>query len=207
MRKLMVSALAAALLGLTGAPASAEQKQQPKPAQQAKQQAPTGERLLMAPPPGWTPVQVQKTDKVAISRLYPPGQTEKQWTEMITIQIYPGSDQGPRNFIESIIAFSRANCEAAGPGPVTEATINSYPAAIVSVACTKGRQSGQGNMVLVTVIKGREALYAIQRQWRGKPFGNTEKPDMPDSMIKEWNNFPRSIGLCDSRAPQQHPCP
>lgn len=206
MRMLMIPALAAILAGLVAIPADAQQKK-PAPQQQAPQPGPAGERLLMAPPAGWQSVPVQKTDKVAITRLYPPGQNDKQWSEMITVQIYPGAGQSPREFIENIIQFSRANCEGAGPGPVTEATINNYPAAIVSVACTKGKQSGQGNMVLVTVIKGREALYAVQRQWRGKPFAANEKPDMPPEMIKEWNNFPRSVGLCDTRAPQQHPCP
>lgn len=197
MRKVMVPVLAAMLAGVAAPQAMAEQKQQ----------MPAAERLLMAPPAGWQGVPVQKTDKVLISRLYPPGQNEKQWNEMITVQIYPGAGQSPREFIESVIAFSRNNCEAAGPGPVTEATVNNYPAAIVSVACTKGKQSGQGNMVLVTAIKGRDALYAVQRQWRGKAFAANEKPDMPDAMIKEWNNFPRTIGLCDPRAAQQHPCP
>lgn len=206
MRKVMVPVLAAMLAAVVVPPAMAQQKQA-KQQPQAQQQGPAGERLLMAPPAGWQSVPVQKTDKVAITRLYPPGQSEKQWSEMITVQIYPGAGQSPREFIENVIQFSRANCEAAGPGPVTEATINNYPAAIVSVACTKGKQSGMGNMVLVTAIKGREALYAIQRQWRGAPFAANEKPDMPPEMIQAWNNFPRSVGLCDTREPQRHPCP
>lgn len=203
MRKFVVPALVLAAIGLS-APAGAQQQQKPAPAPQ--QAGPAGERLLMMPPAGWQNVPLQKSDKVMITRLYPPGQNDKQWSEMITVQIYPGSGQSPRTFLDSVIAFSRANCEAAGAGPVTEAPVNGYPAAIVSVSCTKGKASGQGNMVLITTIKGREALYVVQRQWRGAPFAANAKPAMPDDMIKAWNLFPRTIGLCDTRDPK-HPCP
>ncbi|HSV28740.1 MAG TPA: hypothetical protein VLL76_04250 [Candidatus Omnitrophota bacterium] len=203
MRKLVVSALVLASVALS-APAGAAD---PKPKAGAKQQHPQAEVLLMLPPKGWQAVPGQKTDQMSVTRLYPPGQSEKQWTEMITVQIQPGSDMPPRAYLDTVVAYSRANCEMVGPGPVTEAPINNYPSASGMVQCTKGKQSGQGNVVMVTAIKGRDGLYVVQRQWRGKPFTPEQKPDISEATLKSWTAFARTIGLCDPRDAKNHPCP
>lgn len=188
--------LFATALTLSAVPAVAQQSSVP----------PAGERLLLDPPNGWTAVQVQRTEKMIIHRLYPPGENQNQWTQTVTIQMYPTSDQMPRAFIEGIIAYSRDNCEAVGPGPVSETANNGYPQAIVTVTCTKGRGSGMGSFALIQAIRGKEGLYVVQRQWRGPAFGRNEAPAFPSNMLKDWGEFTRTVSLCDSRD-QQHPCP
>lgn len=190
-------ALAACLLI---APAALAQQPQPAPHQ------PGGERLVMDPPDGWLPVQVQRGDKVNITRLFPPGQSDKDWSEMITLQIYPGSDRSPRAFVEDAIRHSRENCEAAGPSAVTETPNNGYPMAMVSVACSKGRGSGMGGFVHIQSIRGKEALYVVQRHWRGAPFDRTSGPAFPPDMLRNWGAFVKTVGLCDTRD-SRHPCP
>lgn len=172
----------------------------------AQTQPQGGERLLLNPPQGWSPVQVQRSDKMVVTRLFAPGEHDKQWTQAITLQMYPGSDQMPRAFVESIVSYSRDNCEAAGPGPVSEAMSNGYPTATVTVTCTKGRGSGMGSFALVQAIRGKEALYVVQRQWRGPAFTKNQSPNFPPSMLKEWGDFAKTVSLCDSRD-QRHPCP
>lgn len=171
---------------------------------QAQQQY--GERLLINPPAGWSAVPVQRGEKMVVSRLFPPGEGEKQWSQAITVQMYPGSEQSARAFVEGIIAYSRDNCEAAGPGPVTESQNNSYPAATVTITCTKGRTSGLGSFALIQAIRGRDALYVVQRQWRGPAFGRNQEPAFPPNMLKEWGEFAKTVGLCDTRN-SKHPCP
>lgn len=167
---------------------------------------PAGERLVMNPPDNWVPVSVQRGEKVNITRLFPPGQSDKQWSEMITMQIYTNSEKSPRSFIEDVVRYSRDNCEAAGPSAVTEAPVNGYPMARVAVSCSKGRASGMGGYVLVQAMRGREALYVVQRHWRGPPFDKNNPPSFPPEMLSEWGNFLGSIGLCDTRD-GRHPCP
>lgn len=165
-----------------------------------------GERLLMNAPAGWSAIPLQKGEKMVISRLFPPGESDKQWTQAITVQMYPGSDQSPRSYVESIVAYSRDNCDAAGPGPVSEPLNNGYPSASVTITCTKGRTSGLGSFALIQAIRGRDALYVVQRQWRGPAFGKDQNPAFPPNMLKEWGEFARAVGLCDSRD-SRHPCP
>lgn len=189
--------LAVALMALA-APALAQTQPPPQP--------PTGEHLLLNPPQGWNLVPIQRNEKMVVSRLYPPGENDKKWTQSITLQMYPGSDQTPRTFVEGIVAYSRDNCEAAGPGPVNEAMNNNYPIATVTVTCTKGKASGMGGFALVQAIRGRDALYVVQRQWRGEAFSKNQSPAFPPSMLKEWGDFAKTVGLCDSRD-KRHPCP
>ncbi|MGE5514736.1 MAG: hypothetical protein ACM31D_02835 [Bacteroidota bacterium] len=165
-----------------------------------------GERLLMNAPAGWSAVPIQRGDKMVVTRLFPPGEGEKQWTQAITVQMYPGSDQSARSFVEGIIAYSRDNCEAAGPGPVTETQNNGYPTALVTVTCTKGRTSGLGSFALIQAIRGRDALYVVQRQWRGPAFGKDQNPAFPPNMLKDWGEFAKTVGLCDPRD-NKHGCP
>ncbi|HTH16801.1 MAG TPA: hypothetical protein VL974_09125 [Magnetospirillum sp.] len=164
-----------------------------------------GERLLMSTPQGWSSLPVHRGENMVISRLYPPGENDKQWTQAITVQAYMGSDQSARSFVEGIISYSRDTCQAAGPGPVTESQNNGYPAATVTVTCTRG-PSGMGGFVLVQAIRGRDALYVVQRQWRGPAFGKDQSPAFPPNMLKEWGEFAKTVGLCDNRDPK-HPCP
>lgn len=167
---------------------------------------PAGERLVMNPPDNWLPVPVQRGEKVNITRLFPPGQSDKQWSEMITLQIYANSEKSPRSFIEDVVRYSRDNCEAAGPSPVTEAPTNGYPMARVAVSCSKGRTSGMGGYVLVQAMRGREALYVVQRHWRGAAFDKNNPPSFPPEMLRDWGSFLTSISLCDTRD-SRHPCP
>lgn len=170
------------------------------------QNTPQGERLLMSPPQGWTPMAVQRSEKVIVNRLFPPGETDTQWTQSITLQMYLGSDQMPRAFVEGIVAYGRDNCEAAGPGPVSEAMTNNYPMATVTLSCTKGIKSGMGGFALVQAIRGRDALYVVQRQWRGQAFDKDRHPGFPPTMLKEWGEFAKTVSLCDPRD-SRHACP
>jgi hypothetical protein len=170
------------------------------------QTQPPGERLLLNPPDGWTPVQVQRTDKLLVTKLFQPGENEKTWTQSVTVMVDAVNNQPPRAFVESIIAYSRDNCEAVGPGPVSEAQINGYPMASVTITCTKGRASGLGSFLLAQAIRGRDGMYVVQRQWRGPAFGKNDSPAFPPNMLKDWGEFAKTVGLCDSRNPK-HPCP
>lgn len=172
----------------------------------AAQQGPSGERLLMSPPPGWTPMPTQRGDKVATTRILPPGQTPENYSEMLTVQVYPGKEGDARGYVESVLAYSRANCEQVGPSPVSEASINGYPMASVTVACTKGKSTGAGGFALVQAIRGTDALYVVQRLWRGKPFSPDQPLPVPREMLQDWSAFGRTVGLCDSRD-NRHPCP
>jgi hypothetical protein len=209
----LMTMLAALVLALAPGAASAQfhagQRQQPQPtgAQAPQPPADHTERLVMVPPPGWQPQEVNGSDKALTTRLYPPGQNAEKWSEMLTVQVLADSRADAREYIQQVVEASRTNCEAAGPSPVTEKLLNGYPAAALTVSCTKGRQSGMGGLVLSVAIRGREALYVVQRVWRGQSFDRNEPVPVSQAMLQEWTVFSRGVSLCDMADAARHPCP
>jgi hypothetical protein len=194
----LILALAVAL-ALTR-PATAQQGPPPAAAPSPK------EKILLEMPQGWYPKGTQRSDKGETTMLYPPGQGGETWSEMLVLQVVRDSQAMPHNYVQQIVEASRTNCDAVGPSPVTEKSINGYPAAALTVSCTKGKRTGKGGLVMVVAMRGREALYVVQRLWQGPAFGRNEAVPVPQDMLKTWGAFARTIGLCDQVDPK-HPCP
>lgn len=165
------------------------------------------ERLLLVPPAGWHEGGTSSGAKTLTTHLFPAGQNSEKWDQMLSIQVVtePGAD--PREHIQRIIDAARDGCEAYGPSPVTEAMLNNYPVSTVTVTCTKGRQTGLGGLLAVKTIKGAQAVYVVQRMWRGPAFERNGPAPVSTEMLKEWSEFLRGVGVCDTADPQRHPCP
>jgi hypothetical protein len=201
--------LAAVSCVLAALPAAAQMRQQGRPTQDA--QASKGpeltERLLLLPPPGWQEGGTTRGSNAITTHLFPPGQNAEKWSEMLSVQVMGDSKADAREHIQRIIEASRTNCEASGPSPVTEGTANGYSVSTMTVTCTKGRQSGLGGLVAVKAIRGAQALYVVQRIWRGQPFERNSTAPIPPEMLQEWAAFLRGVAVCDQADPVKHPCP
>jgi hypothetical protein len=210
MRKLcsLAAPLLAVLVTMALPPAAlAQMRQQPQQQQAIKQpRTEHTERLVMTPPTGWKAGAGSGSDTAITSQMFPPGQTSENWTQMLSVQVMADSQADARAYIQRVVEASRTNCEASGPSPVTEKQLNLYPAAALTVSCTRGRQSGMGGLVLAIAIRGREALYVVQRIWRGQPFDRNEVVPVPQEMLQEWAAFSKGVSLCDLSDPR-HPCP
>ena len=206
MRRTLVIAVLA--LCVTSGLAFAQMRQQPRP--QAAQGPVAGqitEKLLLNPPPGWQSAGTSSTKNSATTHLFPPGQTAEKWNEMLTIQVMGDSQADAREHIQRIVEASRTNCEASGLSPVTEGLSNGYPVSTMTVTCTKGRNSGLGGLVAVKAIRGAQALYVVERIWRGPAFERNEAAPVSPEMLQEWSAFLRAVAVCDDADQAHHPCP
>ena len=199
-----------AALALLAVPAAgwSQMRQPPRPQQPqtAPGEVPT-EQLVMTPPAGWT-IQGSTANQNSIAKqLFPPDQTPESWNQMMVIQVLADPAADPRDYVQRVVQASQANCEATGPSPVSEAQSNGYPVAALTVTCTKGRQTGLGGLVAVKAIRGKAALYVIQRIWRGQPFDRNEMAPVPPEILKEWAGFLHNVSACDTADPAHHPCP
>ncbi|BAE52789.1 hypothetical protein [Paramagnetospirillum magneticum] len=200
--------LAALTLAAAALPASAQMRQPGRPAQEPSAgNGELSERLLLLPPAGWQEGGTSRGGNALTTQLFPPGQNSEKWDQMLSIQVMGDSKADARDHIQRIVEASRANCEASGPSPVTEGNSNGYPVSTLTVTCTKGRQSGLGGLVAVKAIRGNQALYVVQRIWRGQPFERNSTAPVPPDMLKEWSQFLRGVAVCDEADPQRHPCP
>ncbi|CUW38404.1 conserved exported protein of unknown function [Magnetospirillum sp. XM-1] len=208
MRKLALLC-ALSLAAATALPATAQIRQPGRPAQtpEPSRGSELTERLLLLPPAGWQEAGTVRGQNALTTHLFPPGQNAEKWNEMLSIQVMGDARADAREHIQRIVEASRTNCEASGPSPVTEGMVNGYPVSTLTVTCTKGRQSGLGGLVAVKAIRGAQALYVVQRIWRGQPFERNSTAPVSSEMLKEWSEFLRGVAVCDEADPQRHPCP
>ncbi|EPY02812.1 hypothetical protein [Magnetospirillum fulvum] len=194
----LVAVFSLAVLGLlAAAPVFAQSSQAPEPT----------ERLVMIPPEGWVGGGASSGRNTVSTHMFPPGQTSENWTEMLTIQVIADPRAEARAFVQRVVDASRAGCDASGPSPATEGMTNDYPVATLTVTCTRGHQSGKGGIVAVKAIRGKQALFVVERLWRGPAFARDDSPPIPKAMLLEWSTFLRSVSLCDQADPARHPCP
>jgi len=208
--KVLPVAIAVALL-VSSAAAWAQIRSQPaRPTPPPTAAPPPGEmteRLLLVPPQGWKTAGSGGSKTTLTTQMFPGNESSDNWTEMLSVQVVADGRADPRDHIQRIVEASRTNCDASGPSPVTEGLTNGYPVATMTVTCTKGRVSGMGGLVAVKAIRGAQALYVIQRVWRGPAFERNEVAPVPEGMLKEWSSFLRAVSVCDIADSTRHPCP
>lgn len=165
-----------------------------------------GEHLLMNPPKNWQVHPTQKMQGVTLTRFFPPGENEKNWTQILTVQVHTVGDQSPRGYIDTIANYTRNSCEATGMASVKEGPSNGYPTAATTISCNKALNSGMGSFILILALRGKQSLYVVQRQWHGPAYPRDQYPNFPAGMLQEWSDFTRMVSLCDSQD-SRHPCP
>lgn len=175
----------------------------------AQGSAPTdqGERLLVNPPPGWTASPLTTKGPVRASQLFPAGQSAKDYVEKIILMrdASPGAP-APKQFVNQLVQAAKNGCDGTQIGNLDENPVNGYVAADIRLACTKGRQTGKSGLMLIAAIRGKDALYTVQRMWLGPPVAPNQAVPVPNQVLAEWSVFTRSITVCDPRS-AEHPCP
>jgi hypothetical protein len=105
----------------------------------------------------------------------------------------------------------KANFEGKQPCDQTELNIvetrqvNGYAASLHRLTCTRNKQNGKGEFTYILGIQGRDALYLVQRAWRGKPYAAGVVP-LSTTELKAWQAFVAKIEVCDPRV-AGHACP
>jgi|GEM_PF-1182976 len=201
--------LAVALL-LASAAAAQEAEETPPPATPEGNSgggAVMTERLLVSPPPGWKKGASTTSRTMVVNHLFPPGQTTETWSEMLTIQVIADPRTNARGVVNRVSEASRTGCDVSAPSPVSEGILNNYPVATMTVTCNRGHQSGKGGLVAVKAIRGQQALFVVERLWRGPAFGPNEAVPIPAETLQEWAAFLRNVTVCDEADPRHHPCP
>jgi hypothetical protein len=143
------------------------------------------ERLVLGPPPGgpWHDVINRSTDRGFVRQQMPEGQTPEAFRDVLTSQAIRGYRGGASEFMS--LAFSKlaetcATSQTVGP---TMADEQGRQVAYGRFYC--GQQKGQtyGAHMFFKVIKGNEALYVVERNFRIPPTGNPSSPSLPENEV------------------------
>jgi hypothetical protein len=167
---------------------------------------PANEQLFILPPKGWVVGYHDAKGNIDVTEVLPPGQTLKNWTEMLTVQIIGGmSKKSAQDVLKDQLEIVKNACEDIGAGQVSLAMENGFDTAMRAVACPKSKQWGDGELSLYKVISGRDRAYVVWRSWRGPSFDKQHLP-VPVETTTEWLSFMRQVLLCDVSDPK-HACP
>ncbi|MDR3435961.1 hypothetical protein [Telmatospirillum sp.] len=171
----------------------------------AAAQQPSGEQLYVLPPKGWDVAYHDSKGNIDVTEVLPPGQTLKNWTEMLTVQMISGQPvKTPQDVLTDQVEVIKNACEDIGAGRLNLAVENGYETALRAIACPKSKQWGDGELSLYKVISGRERAYVVWRSWRGPAFDKEHLP-VPAEKTTEWLTFMQQVMLCDEHDPK-HSC-
>jgi hypothetical protein len=137
----------------------------------------------------------------------PKTQVIENWDRMLTVQIFHNSPVQVAQFMGKMKAAfeTRQPCEQTQLKALGSKKVNGYDTSLHWLICTKNKQNGKGEFTLMLGVQGRDALYLVQRAWRGEPYGVDAVPLSKDE-FQEWLTFINKVQVCDPRAPE-HACP
>ncbi|MCH9051923.1 MAG: hypothetical protein IIA72_12690 [Proteobacteria bacterium] len=173
------------------------------------------ERLIMDVPKGWYLGSNSKNEFMERFEFVPEGQTVQNWTDMISIGIFPLSNVQSPNVFAPTEVFGRAKaaqrfatnwrkgleetCEDTQAEP-EKLTLVAMHWAILDgkLECTKGKVTGKGEVILYRFIFGRDGNTVVMRQRGVPPFDIGQEP-ISSEVLRDWKNRLKQVRHCDPR--------
>jgi hypothetical protein len=156
------------------------------------------ENLLVAMPKGYKVGFSDKNARQQMTEMVPDGQSVKDWTDMITVQIFFGmTNVTPEAYKQRLEKLWAENCKGAQSSPVGQGNERGYPVIVWLQDCPLNQKTGKPEVTLLKAISGRDSFYVVQKAFRFKP---------DKSQVEQWSRYLRSVSVCDSRLPDRA-CP
>jgi hypothetical protein len=122
-------------------------------------------------------------------------ETVKNWTEMVTTQIFLGlKNATPEQFQAFMAKRWLAACKEGQIAPVTGGEENGYAFSIWIQTCPLNRSTGKPEKTWFKAIKGNDSFYVVQKAFRFAPSA---------AQVVLWMKYFRSVVVCDSRLPDR----
>jgi hypothetical protein len=165
-----------------------------------------GEQLFVGIPDGWDEAWRQEDPSQTIVEYLPKGASVTDWTDMITLQEFPGPHVDPQQYLEKVVAAFEAGCEASRHEGPRSSQENGYPVALAYMEC-KGPDPAKAapgvvlkkiEFLAIKVIQGMQSLHVVQRAWHGDD--ETQHP-LQQPTAKDWVAVVRNAEVCDLANP------
>jgi hypothetical protein len=156
---------------------------------------------------GWKVGAQAKRPGFTMVEYIPKDQAIASWDRMLTVQIFHNIPVKLDDFMGRMKANFEAKqpCDQARLEPVESKPVNGYAASLHRLTCTRSKQTGKGEFTFMLGIQGRDALYIVQRAWRGPPYAADAVP-LTSPELQAWQAFMSKVQVCDPRV-AGHPCP
>lgn len=160
------------------------------------------ENLLVPLPKDWVQGSGSRKGDSTLMEYVPAGQTVQNWKQMITVQVLHGQGHvKPQAFLDKMTRIAKDEVVPDGfstlalDGP----TDPEYPTAGVMWLSEKVKSTGKGEITMIRVIQGKDALYLVQKAWRQAAFKNAEQMEVSEREMREGIEFLWQARLVDTR--------
>ena len=155
------------------------------------------ESLLFSPPKDFKVGYQSERDNRLMTEFVPSGETVEDWTQMLTVQIYRGATGDPASFLGGIAKRFIDACPGTTAKGIYKGQVNGYVVSMLLLKCPMNPGTGKPETTAFRVIKGKDALYSVQRAWRSVPS---------DQALDDVMHALGRVVVCDTRD-QEHACP
>ena len=153
------------------------------------------EQLRATTPPGYKKIaNQQRTKDTLTTELIPERQALKNWTEMMTVQIFYGLKASPDQFMAKTEQLASQACRETDVGLLRRGQENGYNFTLFLQDCPRNPATRKLEITLFKAIEGNDSFYVVQFAAKFEP--SKEK-------IAEWMQTMAGIVVCDTRLPDR----
>jgi hypothetical protein len=155
------------------------------------------ESLLVSPPKDFKIGFQSNRNNSSMTEWVPTSETVEDWTQMLTVQVYRGATVEAAAFLQGVGRRYMDACPGTTAKGIFTGQVNGYVVSMLLLKCPNNPSIGKPETTAFRVIKGKDALYSVQRAWRAVP-ADQDLNDVMQALGK--------VTVCDTRTPD-HPCP
>ena len=154
------------------------------------------EVLLVTVPKGYKIGYEKKVDNRIMTEMVPERETVKDWTEMVTVQIFLGMrGVSPDQYRQRIQSMWSQACDGSEFSLVKESDDGGYPSLTWFLKCPHNNATGKPELTWMKAIQGRDSFYLVQKAYKFEPS---------EAQKKEWGAYLDSAWVCDTRRPERN---
>jgi hypothetical protein len=154
------------------------------------------ENILTKLPDGFKVDFQQRNKDMLISEMVPVKQSVKDWTEMVTVQVFYGLKATPDQFKARIESGLATACPKSESRPVAQGAENGYPSMVWLQNCPLNKATGKPEITWFKAIQGNDSFYIVQVAFKAWPS---------KEQITQWMGYLKDVAVCDTRLPDR-PC-
>lgn len=154
-----------------------------------------GEVLLVTVPNGYKIGFEKKAGNQIMTEMMPQAETVKDWTEMVTVQIFLNM-RGvvPAQYRARIEKLWASACDGSTFAKVKEGSDGGYPSLTWLQSCPMNNATGKPELTWMKAIQGRDRFYLVQKAYKFEPTAEQKK---------RWDDYLDGVSVCDTRRPDR----
>lgn len=149
------------------------------------------ENLLQNMPDGYKVDFQTRQGNMLLTEMVPRAQTVKNWTEMLTTQIFLGMKNAtPEQFQTQMEKSWLVACKDGSVTSITKGEENGYAFSIWRQTCPLNQSTGKPEVTFFKAIKGNDSFYLVQKAFKFEPS---------KEQVVQWMRYFGSVMVCDTR--------